>query len=113
MSRVQTLEGLDLTAFDPKSIIVNNSCLEVNRLHFSFRKDLPLYELPVKKKQPIRRNLVDKEAPAKKKSLADIFQSQPPQPKNVKLQLTIKIMKSWQLNTMICNRYYPVNEAWQ
>ena len=33
MSRVHTLERLHLTAFDPKSIIVNNSCLEeINRL---------------------------------------------------------------------------------
>ena len=28
MSRVRTLEGLHLTAFDPQSIIVNNSCLK-------------------------------------------------------------------------------------
>ena len=67
MSRVCTLKGLHLTALDPKSIIVNNSCLEeVNRLCSSFRKDLPLYELPEKKKQPVKRNLLDKEAPAYK-----------------------------------------------
>ena len=43
------LEGLHLTAFDPKSIIVNNRCLEeVNRfvLHIFRKKDLPLYKLP-------------------------------------------------------------------
>ena len=86
MSRVHTLKGLHLTAFDPKSIIVNNSCLEeVNRLRSSFRKDLPLYELPVKKKQPVKRNLLDEEGPAKKnrnlkqnQRLTDIFQSQLP-----------------------------------
>ena len=51
MSRVRTLEGLHLTAFDPKSVIVNDSCLEkVNRLRSTFRKDIPLYELPEKKK---------------------------------------------------------------
>ena len=51
MSRVRTVEGLHLTAFDPKSIIVNNTCLEeVNRLRSLFRKDLPLYEIPEKKK---------------------------------------------------------------
>ena len=67
MSRVRTLEGLHLTALDPKSIIVNNSCLEeVNRLRSSFRKDLPLYELPEKKKQLVKRNLLDEEAPAYK-----------------------------------------------
>ena len=43
MSRVRTLQGLHLTAFNPKSIIVENSCLEeVNRLCSLFRKDLPL-----------------------------------------------------------------------
>ena len=67
MSRVRTLEGLHLTAFDPQSIIVNNSCLEeVNRLRSTFRKDLPLYELPEKKKQPVKRNLLDEDAPAYK-----------------------------------------------
>ena len=50
MSRKHTLERLYLTAFDPKSIIVENSCLEeVNRLCFSFRRDLPLYKIPIKK----------------------------------------------------------------
>ena len=48
--------------------IVNNSGLEeVNRLRSSFRKNLPLYELPVKKKQPVKRDLLDEEGPAKKK----------------------------------------------
>ena len=43
ISRVRTLEGLHLTSYDPKSIIVNNSCLEeVNRLRSCFRKDLQL-----------------------------------------------------------------------
>ena len=67
MSRVRTLEGFHLTAFDPQSIIVNNSCLEeVNRLRSTFRKDLPLYELSEKKKRPVKRNLLDKDAPAYK-----------------------------------------------
>ena len=72
ISRVRTLEGLHLTAFDPKSVIVSNSCLEeVNRLCSCFRKDLPLYEISVEKKQPVKRQLLDdcdKEAPAKKNS---------------------------------------------
>ena len=60
-------EGLHLTTFDPRSIIVNNSCLEeVNRLCSSFRKDLSLYELLEQKKQPVKRNLLDEEAPAYK-----------------------------------------------
>ena len=54
MSRVHTLEGLHLTAFDPKSIIVENSCHEeVNRLRSSFRKDLPLSDIPINIKQPL------------------------------------------------------------
>ena len=53
---------------------------EVNRLHSSFRKDLPLYELPVKKKQPVKRNLLDEEGPAKKQ--VDIII-----PKNQALQI--------------------------
>ena len=47
LSRVRSLTGLYLSAFDPSSIIVSFSCLrEVNRLRETFRKDLPLYDLP-------------------------------------------------------------------
>ena len=46
LSRVRSLSGLYLTAFDPKSIMVSKSCLkEINRLR-QFVQDLPLYELP-------------------------------------------------------------------
>ena len=49
LSRVRSLAGLHLSAFDPSSIIVSNSCLkEVNRLREAFRSDLPLYDIPVK-----------------------------------------------------------------
>ena len=102
MSRVRTLETLHLTAFDPQSIIVNNSCLEeVNRLRSTFRKDLLLYELPEKKKRPVKRNLLDEDAPAYKTETEPrlredvMFQSLPPQPKSVKLQMTIKTVKLW------------------
>ena len=62
LSRVRTLDGLHLTAFDPKSIIVNPSCVEeVNRLRSCYRTDLPLYELPVKRKQPAKHYLLDEE----------------------------------------------------
>ena len=51
ISRVRTLKGLHLTAFDPESISVNNNCIEeINRLHSCFRKDLLLYDLPLDKK---------------------------------------------------------------
>ena len=47
LSRVRSLSGLYLTAFDPKSIMVSVSSLkEVNRLREAYRDDLPLYEMP-------------------------------------------------------------------
>ena len=71
ISRVRTLEGLHLTAFDSESISVKNSCIEeINRLRSCFRKDLPLYELSIDKKRPIKREMVDvcdDLTPAKKK----------------------------------------------
>ena len=49
LSRVRSLSGLYLSAFDPKSIIVSPTCLkEVNRLRETFRNDLPLYNIPLK-----------------------------------------------------------------
>ena len=49
LSRVRSLAGLHLSAFDSNSIIVSTSCLkEVNRLREAFRSDLPLYDIPVK-----------------------------------------------------------------
>ena len=47
LSRVRTIEGVYLTSFDPKSIIVSDDCLrDINRLRSTFREDLPLYEIP-------------------------------------------------------------------
>ena len=47
LSRVRSLAGLHLSAFDTKSISVSTSCIkEVNRLRGLFRKDLPQYQLP-------------------------------------------------------------------
>ena len=41
VSRVRTLQGLHLFAFDPKSIMVSTSCLnEINRLRAAYRPDL-------------------------------------------------------------------------
>ena len=45
--RVRTLEGLFLTAFNPKSHILSVSSLkEVNYLRQTYRNDLPLYKIP-------------------------------------------------------------------
>ena len=58
LSRVRSLAGLHLSAFDPKSIIVSTSCLEeVNRLRELFRNDLPLYQMPPKAKPNRKRKL--------------------------------------------------------
>ena len=55
LSRVRSLSGLYLAAFDPKSIMVSTSCLkEVNRLRETYRKDLPLYPVPLQYLEPVR-----------------------------------------------------------
>ncbi len=47
LSRVRTIEGVYLTSFDPKSIMVSDDCLrEINRLRSTFREDLALYDIP-------------------------------------------------------------------
>ncbi len=58
LSRVRSLSGLYLSAFDPKSIMVSPRCLkEVNRLRETYRTDLPLYELPVEHRASGKRKL--------------------------------------------------------
>ena len=47
LSRVRSLDGLFLTAFDPQSLTVSvRFPEEVNRLRLQFRKDLSLYKIP-------------------------------------------------------------------
>ena len=75
LSRVRSLAGLHLSAFDPKSIIVSTSCLkEVNRLREAFRNDLPLYQMSPKIKPSCsirKRKLTGKNVnPTKKLKLA-------------------------------------------
>ena len=49
LSRVRTLEGLHLVAFDPKSIKVSLECIEeVNRLRKTLTRDLPSLRVPDK-----------------------------------------------------------------
>ena len=58
LSRVRSLTGLYLSAFNPQSIMVSTKCLkEVNRLRLSFRNDLPLYDIPVKSGKTTKRKL--------------------------------------------------------
>ena len=49
LSRIRSFSGLYITAFNPQSIMVSTKCLkEVNRLRQISRKDLPLYDIPLK-----------------------------------------------------------------
>ena len=64
LSRVRSLSGLYLTAFDPKCIMVSKSCLrEINRLRELYRKDLPLYELPPAPRTATKRKLTGSTVP--------------------------------------------------
>ena len=123
MSRVRTLEGFHLTAFDPQSIVVNNSCLEeVNRLRSTFRKDHPLYELPEKKKRPVKHNLLDEDAPAYKTETEPKAKRRCYVPKSAPSAKKRKIDKDCKVVGVhrpaapryewSDYRYYPVDEAW-
>ena len=70
VSRVRTLQGLHLFAFDPKSIMVSTSCLnKINRLRAAYRPDLKPYPLPAPPK------------PARKRKLTGSVQHDEPTPK--------------------------------
>ena len=69
LSRVRSLSGLYLTAFDPKSIMVSKSCLrEINRLRELYRKDLPLYELSPAPRTATKRKLCGSTVPDQPKA---------------------------------------------
>ena len=60
LSRVRSLDGLFLTAFDPHSIRVSVSSLgEVNRLRKAHRPDLPLYTIPKVSKRKRKLTSID------------------------------------------------------
>ena len=64
LSRVRSLDGLFLTAFDPQSISVSVSSLqEVNRLRKTHRPDLPLYGIPHVSKRKRKLTGVDRGVP--------------------------------------------------
>ena len=69
LSRVRSLDGLFLTAFDPQSISVCVSSLqEVDRLRKTHRPDLPLYDIPHVSKRKRKLTGVDRGvAPSSKK----------------------------------------------
>ena len=70
LSRVRSLDGLFLTAFDPHSIRVSVSSLgEVNHLRKAHRPDLPLYTIPKVSKRKRKLTSIDiGVAPSTKKS---------------------------------------------
>ena len=132
ISRVRTLEGLHLSAFDPKSISVNNSCLEeVNRLRSCYRKDLPLYEISVEKKPPVKRQLLHdayEEVPVKKKPITksrskpvkrcnDTMKCDRPAKKRKVIDKDCEVVAAHRPVVPLYEwgnyRYYPVDEEWQ
>ena len=125
------MEGLHLSAFDPKSISVNNSCLEeVNRLRSCYWKDLPLYEISVAKKPPVKRHLLTIQVPLKKTPMATKT-SKPMKRCSIAINSDHPVKKCKVMtNDHDCEvvaidrsvvpqyewrhyRYYPVNEEWQ
>ena len=73
LSRVQSLSGVHLAAFDPKSIMVSVACLkEVNRLRDTYRKDLSLYVLPLEPKKGTKHKLTGTTHPDQPKAKKDI-----------------------------------------
>ena len=79
LSRVRSLSGIYLTAFNPQSIMVSTKCLkEVNRLRQTFRKDFPLYDILLKSASTAKRKLTgitDDDLPNPKKSKLDAASS--------------------------------------
>ena len=99
LSRVRSLAGLYLIGFDPKSIMVSVTCLkEVNRLRATYRKDLPLYVLPLELKRGTKRKLTGTTHPDQPKAKKAILASKKAPPKKVskpkakKATLTSKAM---------------------
>ena len=68
LSRIRSLDGLYLAAFDPQSIRVSvRSLEEVNRLRKTHRPDLPLYDKPQPHKKKRRLTAVANEAASTKR----------------------------------------------
>ena len=124
LSRVRSLSGLYITAFNPQSIMVSTKCLkEVNRLRQTFRKDLPLYDIPLKSASTAKRKLTgitDDDLPNAKKSKLDAAAST----KNMKrenlstqtTQAKRKCSRSNPTQTQVHENpftFNPVNEQWQ
>ena len=111
LSRVRSLNGLYLTAFDAQSTRVSKNCVaEVNRLRQLFRKDLPLYEIPtacVSRKRKLT-GTCDVE-PQSKKRCGPTTKKLEPEPKS----------KSKSARAQSCQKkvwpfkFHSVDEQWQ
>ena len=115
LSRVRMLEGVHLIAFDPKAIMVSSTCLqEINRLRQMHRKDLPTYEIPVKKSKIGASG-------AKRKLSSVAFSEVEPKPKKAMTQPEPKPKKveaphingNMGQNEWPMFRFHPVDALWQ
>ena len=71
LSRVRTLSGVHLTAFEPSSIIADESCIK--RLRRVYRPDLPEYTIPdecgSRKRKLTGKNVIDEPDSKKQKRM--------------------------------------------
>ena len=121
LSRVRSLSGLYLTAFNPQSIMVSTKCLkEVNRLRQTFRKYLPLYNIPLKSASTVKRKLTGIDLPHPKKSKLDAATStikvKRKSPSTQTTQAKRKCSRSNPTQTQVHEnplKFNPVNKQWQ
>ena len=135
LSRVRSLAGLHLSAFDTKWISVSTSCLkEVNRLRGLFRKDLPQYQFPkqtattcrkrkltgsnsgnpqkiLRNVKTTRESLLNKAARKRKRSKSKLCDDRPKKKLRTCAATTTNTprrqSRTWPF------RFNPVNEEWQ
>ena len=125
LSRVRSLTGLYLSAFNPQSIMVSTKCLkEVNRLRLSFRNDLPLYDIPVKSGKTTKRKLTaitTSDEPRPKRSRhgpTSTSTSTLKRKRDTANTLTVKAKRECYISGVEqaddCPfKYHPVDEQWQ
>jgi hypothetical protein len=119
LSRVRSLDGLFLAAFDPQSIRASLSSLkEVNRLRKTYRADLPLHDLPVKRKLTgVARDVL----PSAKKSRPNApthTSSRPSRKRKEKAPASVEVDDGDCVITHTETpttpfRFHPVSEEWQ
>ena len=134
LSRVRSIHGLYLTAFDASSIIVSTASLEeANRLRSLYRSDLPCYEIPQTKSR-VKRSfsyVLDEgiDIPKAKKTKLSMnverIAGKKREKKKVEKESAKVVKKKATDDCIITNavgvgrteypnfRYYQVNENWQ